>query len=42
VLDKFERGIERAVNGAFAKAFRSEVQPVELASARQQHGRRGP
>ena len=33
VLDKFERGIERAVNGAFAKAFRSEVQPVELASA---------
>jgi Protein of unknown function (DUF3662)/FHA domain len=33
VLDRFERGIERAVNGAFAKAFRSEVQPVELASA---------
>ncbi|GAB2678049.1 FhaA domain-containing protein [Thalassiella azotivora] len=33
VIDKFERGIERAVNGAFAKAFRSEVQPVELASA---------
>ena len=33
VIDRFERGIERAVNGAFAKAFRSEVQPVELASA---------
>lgn len=33
VIDRFERGIERVVNGAFAKAFRSEVQPVELASA---------
>ncbi|WGW11748.1 DUF3662 and FHA domain-containing protein [Saxibacter everestensis] len=33
VLDRFEKGIERAVNGAFAKAFRSEVQPVELAGA---------
>lgn len=33
VLDRFERGIERAVNGAFAKAFKSEVQPIELASA---------
>jgi Protein of unknown function (DUF3662)/FHA domain len=33
VLDRFEKGIERAVNGAFAKAFRSEVQPVEIASA---------
>lgn len=33
ILDKFERGIERTVNGAFAKAFRSEVQPVEIASA---------
>jgi hypothetical protein len=33
VIDRFERGIERAVNGAFAKAFKSEVQPVELASA---------
>ncbi len=33
VFDKFERGIERAVNGAFARAFRSEVQPVEIASA---------
>jgi hypothetical protein len=33
VLDRFEKGIERAINGAFAKAFRSEVQPVEIASA---------
>ena len=33
VLDRFERGIERAVNGAFARAFKAEVQPVELASA---------
>jgi hypothetical protein len=33
LLDRFEKGIERAVNGAFAKAFRSEVQPVEIASA---------
>jgi hypothetical protein len=33
VLDRFERGIERAVNGAFARAFKADVQPVELASA---------
>lgn len=33
VLDRFERRVERAVSGAFAKAFRSEVKPVELASA---------
>lgn len=33
VLDRFEKGIERAVNGAFAKAFRSQVEPVELAGA---------
>lgn len=33
VLDKFEKGVERAVSTAFAKAFRSEVKPVELASA---------
>lgn len=32
-LDRFERRVERAVSGAFAKAFRSEVKPVELASA---------
>ena len=33
VLDRFERSVERVVNGAFAKAFRSEVKPVEVASA---------
>lgn len=33
ILDSFERGLERVVNGAFAKTFRSGVQPVELASA---------
>lgn len=33
VLDKFEKGVERVVSGAFAKAFRSEVKPVEIASA---------
>jgi hypothetical protein len=32
-LDRFEKGVERAVNGAFAKASRSEVKPVDLASA---------
>jgi hypothetical protein len=35
VLDWFEQGIERAVHGAFAKAFRSEVVPVEIGSALQ-------
>ncbi|GAB3150402.1 DUF3662 and FHA domain-containing protein [Microbacterium neimengense] len=33
LLDSFERGLERAVNGAFAKTFRSGVQPVDIASA---------
>ncbi|MFT4211139.1 MAG: DUF3662 and FHA domain-containing protein [Microbacterium sp.] len=33
LLDSFERGLERAVNGAFAKTFRSGIQPVEIASA---------
>ena len=33
MLDSFERGLERAVNGAFAKTFRSGVQPVEIVSA---------
>lgn len=32
-LDSVERGLERAVNGAFARTFRSGVQPVEIASA---------
>ncbi|GAA4429569.1 DUF3662 and FHA domain-containing protein [Georgenia halophila] len=33
VLDRFEKGVERFVSAAFAKAFRSEVKPVEIASA---------
>lgn len=33
LFDKLERRLESGVNGAFAKAFRAEVQPVELASA---------
>ena len=34
VLQRFER-IEGMVNGAFARAFKAEVQPVEIASALQ-------
>ncbi|WP_423921108.1 FhaA domain-containing protein [Frigoribacterium sp. 2-23] len=33
LLDNFERGLERAVNGAFAKTFRSGVQPLEITNA---------
>jgi len=33
LLDSFERGLERAVNGAFAKTFKSGLQPVEIAAA---------
>ncbi|RLP83466.1 DUF2662 domain-containing protein [Mycetocola lacteus] len=33
ILDSFEKGLERAVNGAFAKTFRSGLQPVEISSA---------
>ncbi|NEM91737.1 FhaA domain-containing protein [Galbitalea soli] len=33
LLDSFEKGLERAVNGAFAKTFKSGLQPVELTSA---------
>jgi hypothetical protein len=33
ILDNFEKGLERAVNGVFAKTFRSGLQPVELTSA---------
>ncbi len=33
ILDNFEKGLERVVNGAFAKTFRSGLQPVELTSA---------
>ncbi|MDP3971571.1 MAG: DUF3662 and FHA domain-containing protein [Candidatus Nanopelagicales bacterium] len=35
LLDRFEQRVDRAVNGAFAKAFKSEVQPVEIAAALQ-------
>ena len=33
LFDRVERRIERAVNGAFARAFKAEVQPVEIAAA---------
>ncbi|RFA17513.1 hypothetical protein B7R22_00485 [Subtercola boreus] len=33
ILDNFEKGLERAVNGVFAKTFRSGLQPVEISSA---------
>lgn len=33
LFERVEQRLERAVNGAFARAFRSEVQPVEIASA---------
>jgi hypothetical protein len=32
ILDRFERRLDRLVNGAFARAFKAEVQPVEIAS----------
>ena len=33
LFDRVERRLERAVNGAFARAFKAEVQPVEIAAA---------
>ncbi len=33
IFDRVEAKLERAVNGTFARVFRSEVQPVEIASA---------
>lgn len=33
VLDRFERGVENAVNAAFSRTSRSGVKPIELASA---------
>ncbi|WP_166346391.1 FhaA domain-containing protein [Phytoactinopolyspora limicola] len=33
VLQRFERRLESLVQGAFTRAFRSEVQPVEIAAA---------
>jgi len=32
VLDKFERGLERAINQPFAALHKSQVKPIELAS----------
>lgn len=32
-LENFEKGLERLVNGAFSKTFKSELQSVEIASA---------
>jgi hypothetical protein len=36
-LDKLEKGIERVVTGAFSKTFKSELQPIEIASAIKTH-----
>lgn len=33
LLDNFERGLERTVNGVFAKTFRSGLAPIEITSA---------
>lgn len=33
LLDRFEKGLERVVNGAFAKTFKSGLQPVEITAA---------
>ncbi len=33
LLDSFEKGLERVVNGAFAKTFKSGLQPVEITAA---------
>ena len=33
VLSRFERRLEGMVEGAFARTFKSELQPVEIASA---------
>lgn len=33
ILDSFEKGLERAVNGAFARAFKSGLQPLEVTAA---------
>ena len=33
ILDNFEKGLERVVNGAFAKTFKSGLQPLEITAA---------
>ena len=35
LLDRFEQRLDQFVNGAFARAFKAEVQPVEIAAALQ-------
>lgn len=35
LLERFEDKLDRMVNGAFARAFKAEVQPVEIAAALQ-------
>lgn len=35
MLESFEKKLDNLVNGAFAKAFKSEVQPVEIAAGLQ-------
>jgi hypothetical protein len=35
ILDRFEQRVDRLVNGAFARAFETDVQPVEIAAALQ-------
>jgi hypothetical protein len=35
VMDRFERRLDRLVSGTFARAFKAEVQPVEVAAALQ-------
>ncbi len=32
-LENFEKGLERIVTGAFSKTFKSDLQPIEIASA---------
>ena len=33
LVENFERRLERFVNGAFSKAFKSQIQPVEISAA---------
>lgn len=33
ILDSFEKGLERVVNGVFARAFKSGLQPLEVTAA---------
>lgn len=33
LLDRFEKGLEKVVNGTFAKTFKSGLEPIEITSA---------